>query len=67
MLISGPKMTYFSHFRDTKNFPKKSKELAYFNTCHKVKFQKNLMIRFREKLRSFDFETKNDPFPQFWA
>ena len=37
-----------------------------FNACYQIQFQKNLMKRFSEKLKSVDFGPHNETFALFW-
>ena len=37
----------------------------FFNACHQLQFQKNLINRFRENFKKTDLELKNEPFTPF--
>ena len=54
MLILDPKMSSLPH------------SLVFTqNNCHHVQFRKNLMNRFREKIKNVDFGPKNAPLNPF--
>ena len=52
-----------------KKFPKKFKGhfKPFFNSCHQLQFQKNLINKSRDKLRSVELGHKNYQYPSFWA
>ena len=65
-MILDPKMTHLPHLDHNISFLLKSKA-ATFTGSHQVQFQKNLMSRFRENLKSVDFEPKFYSFLIFFA
>ena len=61
-------MSYLPHFGHNKKLLKSLVRLNhFFNACHQVQYQKNLMNRFIEKFKSVDFGPKNDTCTTFLA
>ena len=70
MLTLGLKMSNFPYFWAYQECSLKIKNIYFYpfsNTFLQIRFQKNLVHKFRKSIKKIDFGSKNAPFTPFWA